>query len=284
MGDYPGAEEHFVPPDFMFNSNAHCAIVIHKTGGDATPAAVYSTFLASGRLPDTDPRHKRSSHYAVGQDGTIWQFVPEAKGAGANGIPDSSAEPFWDPYRHDYGNLNLCTLSVEHCDPMGDNSTPLTPEQKKASFQLVAHLASKYSIPYTHIKPHKSICATACPGNYPMEELQQFIQTGGKEDDMLQITDPFAKAYFTQVAGDRWHCVKTNRDVAYSILDFYRSIGGAPRLPLTGEQYDIPEVVYQVFEAGVIVYDPHHKLDHPTGFERSYLLRLDSELAKRILQ
>lgn len=103
------------------------------------------------------------------------------------------------------------------------------------------------------------------------------------EDDMLQITNPFAAEYFTQVAEDRWHCVKTNKDVAFGILSFYRRIGGAPRLPLTGEQYDIPDVVYQMFEAGVIVYDPNHKLDHPTGFEPSYLLKLDSELAKKIL-
>jgi len=103
-------------------------------------------------------------------------------------------------------------------------------------------------------------------------------------EDMLQITDPFAAAFFTQIAEDRWRCVKTNKDVFGGILIFYRRIGGAPRLPLTGEQNDIPEVTYQVFEAGVIVFDPHHKLlDHPPGFEPSYLLRLDSDLAKRLL-
>ncbi len=104
------------------------------------------------------------------------------------------------------------------------------------------------------------------------------------EDDMLQITDPFAAAYFTKKAEDRWHCVRTNMDVAKGILKFYRHIGGAPRLPLTGEQHDpVHDVTYQVFEAGVIVYDPNHKLDNPTGFEGSYLLRLDSELAKKLL-
>jgi hypothetical protein len=102
--------------------------------------------------------------------------------------------------------------------------------------------------------------------------------------DMLQITDPFAAEHFTQVAEDRWHCSSTHVDVALGILGFYRRIGGAPRLPLTGEQHD-PEhdVTYQVFEAGVIVFDPNHKLDHPTGFESSYLLKLDSDLAKKIL-
>ena len=283
MGDYPGAEEHFVPLNFTFNSNAHRAIVIHKTGGDATPDAVHSTFLASGLLPDTDPKHKRSAHYAVGQDGTIWQFVSETRGAGANGIPDSSMEPFWKEFRQTFGNLNLCTLSIEHCDPKLDNSTPLTAEQKKASFDLVAHLARKYNIPASNIKPHRSICVTGCPGTYPMEELIQFIQTGGNED-MLQISDPFAAAHFTQITDNRWHCITTNTDVALGILDFYRHIGGAPRLPLTGERHDPDHnVTYQAFEAGVIVFDPDHKFDNPTGFKSCYLLKLDSELAKKLL-
>jgi hypothetical protein len=121
------------------------------------------------------------------------------------------------------------------------------------------------------------------PVDWDLDPTQIILDAQKGEDDMLQITDPFAKAYFTQVAEDRWHCVKTNRDVAYSILSFYRRIGGAPRLPLTGENYDIPGVVYQVFEAAVIVYDQDHTYDHPTGFEQSYLLKLDSELAKKIL-
>lgn len=187
--DYPAAEEHFVPRSFMFNSNAHKAIVIHKTGGDATPADVYRTFINSGNPG-------KSSHYAIGQDGSIWQFVPESLGAGANGITDNTTEPFWQPYISQYGNLNTCTISIEHCDPSPRNDTPLTDAQKQASFALVAHLCQKYGIDAAHIKPHKSICATDCPGTYPMAELQQFISTGGSmvpagwHDDGHTLTAP----------------------------------------------------------------------------------------------
>lgn len=170
--DYPAAEEHFVPRSFMFNSNARKAIVIHKTGGDATPQAVYDTFINSGNPG-------KSSHYAIGQDGSIWQYVPEALGAGANGITDSTTQPFWQPYMAQYGNLNTCTISIEHCDPSARNDTPLTVAQKQASFALVAHLCQKYGIVADHIKPHKSICATACPGTYPMDELIAYVQNGG---------------------------------------------------------------------------------------------------------
>lgn len=181
MVDFPDAEEHFVPRDFMFNSNAHSAIVIHKTGGDPTPESVLQTFLASAHDPNPENRN-RSAHYAVGQDGTIFQFVPEELGAGANCCVDPGFDQFWEPFLHTFGNLNLCTLSVEHCDPRGDNGSDITPEQKAASFKLIAHLAQKFSVPVTHIKTHASINPinrARCPGNYPMDELLQFLQAGG---------------------------------------------------------------------------------------------------------
>lgn len=187
--DYPAAQEHFVPRSFMFNSNAAKAIVIHKTGGDATPQAVYNTFLASGNPG-------KSAHYAIGQDGSIWQYVPESLGSGANGIPGPNMESFWLPYLAKYGNLNMCTISIEHCDPSPNNDTPLTPIQKKASFALVAHLCQKYDIPATNIKPHRSIAATTCPGTYPMDELVNFVKTGGSmipsgwKDDGSTLTAP----------------------------------------------------------------------------------------------
>jgi hypothetical protein len=174
--DYPAAQEHFVPRNFMFNSNSHSAIIIHKTGGDATPQAVYNTFINSGNPG-------KSSHYAIGTDGAIWQFVPEALGAGANGITDSTTDPFWYPYMQQYGNLNTCTISIEHCDASSANDTPLTTAQKQASFALVAH---------------RSICATTCPGTYPMTELIAYVQQGGNtpmvptgwKDDGHTLTAP----------------------------------------------------------------------------------------------
>lgn len=173
--DYPGAEEHFVPRSFMFDSNAWKALVIHKTGGDATPQAVYNTFLASGNPG-------KSVHYAIGTDGSIWQFVPEALGAGGNCCVEAGHDPFWTPYVNTYGNLNLCTISVEHCDAALDNSTSCPQAQVDASFKLVLHLAQKYHIAPDHIKPHSSldpISRAHCPGNYPFAELLAYVQKGG---------------------------------------------------------------------------------------------------------
>lgn len=175
MVDYPGAEEHFVPRNFMFDSNACKVLVIHKTGGDATPQAVYNTFLASGNPG-------KSVHYAIGTDGTIWQFVPEALGAGGNCCVEAGHDPFWTPYVNEFGNLNLCTISIEHCDASLTNSTPCPQAQLDASFKLVLHLAQKYNIAPDHIKTHRSIDPLSrahCPGNYPFDDLIAYVQRGG---------------------------------------------------------------------------------------------------------
>jgi hypothetical protein len=171
MPDYPEASEHFVPRDYMFESNTPIALVIHKTGGDATPADILRTFLSNPEKP--------SAHYGVGTDGDIWQYVPETLGAGANCCVEAGYDPFWKPLLDKYGDLNKCTLAVEHCDASLTNSTPLTPAQQTASFKLIAYLVTKHSIPLTHIKPHSSIDPLNrknCPGNYPWDDLFTYLR------------------------------------------------------------------------------------------------------------
>jgi hypothetical protein len=174
MVDYPGAIDMSLPRSFMFNSNTHAAIVIHKTGGDATLQAIYNTFMASGN----------SVHYGVGTDGTVAQYVPEDLGAGGNCCVEDGYDSFWEQFDPMHAgsssgtNLNMLTISIEHCDAALDNSTPLTPAQQAASFKLVAYLVKKYSIPPDHIKGHNSIDPInrgRCPGNYPWTELLAFL-------------------------------------------------------------------------------------------------------------
>lgn len=276
MVDYPGAQQHLVPRNFMFNSNACKVVVLHKTGGDATPQAVYNTFLASGNPGN-------SVHYAIGTDGSIWQFVPEALGAGGNGAVEAGYDPFWNPYLIQYGNLNLCTISIEHCDASSSNSTPLTPAQQTASFSLVAYLVKKYSIPIDHIKTHASIDPinrARCPGNYPLTALFAHLQQPQGETYMtIDITNTVAASWYTQDAGGVWH-LKSDPTITIhgEILATYKSMpsvgaAGVTELgkPITGE---IPLLdgsgkqlpggaTYQVFERGGLVYDPSRALSNP---------------------
>lgn len=220
----------------MFNSNAHAAIVIHKTGGDATLEHVYNTFMASGK----------SVHYAVGTDGSIWQFVPETLGAGGNCCTEAGYDPFWTPYVNAYGNLNLCTLSIEHCDAALDNSTPVTPAQKEASFKLVAYLAKKYSIPASHIKTHASIdpqSRARCPGNYPFQELLQYVEQGGSM--------PVPTGWKIETVNGVQRLVAPNGH--YTIAGFAAAIENAPNWDPANtpneEEYTTPQVL--LHNAGV---------------------------------
>jgi len=193
QADYPGAEAHFLPADHFGypNNNGHVAIVIHKTGGDPTPESVMKTFQKSGN----------SVHYAIGQDGGIWQFILESSGAGGNCCTETGYDPFWDQYLHKFGDLDLCTLSIEHCDPSGENSTPLTPAQKDASFKLVAYLAKKYNIAPDHIKGHNTIDPinrAHCPGNYPWDDLQNFLN-GGPEMFSNDLCVAVWNSYFLSI-------------------------------------------------------------------------------------
>ena len=89
----------------------------------------------------------------------------------------------------------------------------------------------------------------------------------------LQITD--TNGYFTDLGNGVWHCTKTGVALGHAILDFYRSTGDAPYfglalygLPRTNEiavSKSLAGVVLQVFERGVLYYDPAHMLDNPLG-------------------
>lgn len=297
--DYPAAEEHFVPRYYLFNSNAQVAIVIHKTGGDATPAAIYNTFIASGAggVPG------RSVHYGVGQDGSIWQYAPEALGAGGNGGVEPGYDPFWAPYVQQYGNLNLCTFSIEHCDPAPDNSTPLTRAQQEASFRLVAHLVQRYAIPLSHIKGHFSIdpqSRARCPGNYPWQELFTYLSeaTGQGGTSAVQPYLPASHDFswwFNEQDADHWLCKKTTCVVHGAIRATYAQFStDGQTLPILGlpvtNEITVPlaspagsSVIYQVFERGALCFDPTHTHGSQPGLGDTYLLHLtDPDLLANI--
>jgi hypothetical protein len=273
QADYPGAEAQFLPADrFGYpNKNGHVAIVIHKTGGDPTPESVKQNFLNSGN----------SVHYAIGQDGRVWQFVLESSGAGGNCCTETGYDPFWDQYLHQFGDLDLCTLSIEHCDPSGDNSTPLTPAQKDASFKLVAYLAQKYNITPDHIKGHNTIDPihrALCPGNYPWNELWAHLK-----GSIIDLSNPTIAHYFSDLGKDVWKCSKTGFVVGHGILNFYRHFGGDALngltylgLPLSNEIPIPPHsgVVFQRFERGIVCWDPKHEVDSPPGAGQAYLMHL----------
>ncbi len=266
--------------NFWANRNGHKPrwIIVHGTAGGTSPYDIAHQFIGS----QGSSNHK-STHYVIGQDGTVVQCVAEKDAAWGNGVPERGCDSWWD----NGVNPNLTTISIEHVKNDPTNAIALTDAQKRASFELIKEICDRNGIPKRKadgtggITGHFSISPVdraRCPGTYPWQDLFNFLQQNG--EDMLQITDSFAATYFQQQDANHWYCPNTKQVIADGILDYYRRTQGAARLPLTGENYSIPGVAYQVFEAGVIVWDPQNKLGSPGGL--AYMMVLNSPLVQSL--
>src|SRR5258707_13202838 len=166
MVDYPAAQAMFVDEQRTFIdalqglSGDQLSIVMHKTGGTPNLQALASFFQTNA--------NGASTNFGVDLDGTVGQFVWLKDGAGGNCCLEVGHDPYWDSFSATYGNLNRCTISIEHIDPTLDNSTTPPQAQLSASFALVKWLVDTYSIPLDHIKTHASIDPVSrarCPRN-----------------------------------------------------------------------------------------------------------------------
>src|SRR5260221_2337785 len=229
--DEPGAIGIFVAENRTFiDQNDHTWIVLHKTasGGSAQNIA---TFFAN------DPA-MASTHYVVGQDGTIVQCVLEKDGAAGN----CCLETGHAPYLPLGVNLNVRTVSIEHVDPATDNSTPLTSAQKAASFRLVHDICQRHNIPMRRgdasggIIGHMDIAPLSrarCPGNYPWDELFTYLANGGQDVSVtIDLNTPHISDYFALVNGNQLQ--RTNAPNGKTIilhgdmLKYYQTNGCVP--------------------------------------------------------
>ena len=133
-------------------------IVIHI--GEGNLGAIYKKTF--GQIYSTFVHEEYSSHFAVGEDGKIEQYVEETNTAWGNGIMDRpSAELI-----RQRGNLNpnLYTISIEH---EGYASKDITLKQYETTAQLVKEICKRWSIPIDrrHIIRHNEIRKSKnCPG------------------------------------------------------------------------------------------------------------------------
>jgi hypothetical protein len=268
-------------------------VIIHGTAGGSSAENIALWFQ--------NPEAQACAHYVVGRDGAICQCVREADSAWSNGIISGPAGTGGDGIHHDSWwdsgiNPNLLTISIELVKPHDDNSDTITAPQQASCFALVKDICARNGIPMRPadaaggITGHFSmdpVNRSRCPGPFDWNALWSYLgQEGGDGDMPLQLTDPFAQAFFQDAGGRGWHCTKTGYYIGGAILDFYRQIQGAPRLPLSNEIKDIkdhPEVAYQIFEAGMLVFDPNHVIDAPPGFGRVFMVKFGDALVQNRL-
>jgi|SRR5680860_8196 len=144
--------------------------------------------IMSGTLTGTDswfanPTSKVSSHFGVGKNGAIHQYVNLDNLAWANGVVNN---PNWPLLQ--YGvNPNYYTVSIEHEGESGD----VMPEaQYQASLALHRWLIEELGIPVTrdNIIGHyriDSVNRSKCPGSgFPWDRLFKDLQGGS---DVLKV-------------------------------------------------------------------------------------------------
>lgn len=283
--DYPGAVPCLVDRDRVFiDQNTHYAIVLHKTASN-TGGAPYSVEELGAYFNSND--RIVSSHYGIGLDGRVAQYVQECDGAAANCCLEPGYDKFWDstPNR----NKNLDTISIEHIDLTEDNSQAMSAAQVYASFKLIKYLVLKYGIPLSRIKGHNSLDPldrSRCPGpSYPWSELGDYLNGGTTLENSGMYTAASAdfRDYFTEVDTTHWQAKDNGYIVHGAIRSFYAGLTlDGHSLPIIGlptsneKTVNVPgkgRIIVQDYERGRLAYDPGNLEDSQPGCGDVYLLK-----------
>ncbi|BCL83165.1 N-acetylmuramoyl-L-alanine amidase [Ktedonobacteria bacterium brp13] len=272
-------------------------VILHGTAGGSSAQNIASYFAQT-----QGTNNPVSSHYVVGQDGTIVQCVSESDGAWANGILTAGHASFWDTSI----NPNNTTISIEHVKSATDNSNALTPAQQAASFKLIADICDRWQIPKRAadgsggITGHFSldpVNRSNCPGPYNWNALWAYLNGQSttppqEENIMIELSTPGVSQFWAPSADGYWRCIAPGHDhrVGGDILSFYKRFGNSGLcgltylgLPLTDEFVPKSGTSAQFFEHGVVVRDPNRVIDRPAGLlstEHCYLAHLDSGFAQ----
>ena len=122
--------------------------------------------LESANTRFQNPANKSSAHYGISK-GRIWQWVKEENTA-------------WHA-----GNLsvNQKSIGIEHDATLNDHD--LSMQDYQLSGQLIREIANRYKIPLdrAHIKGHKEIKPTQCPGTVDIDKIIKIA----KEQNMTQF-------------------------------------------------------------------------------------------------
>jgi N-acetylmuramoyl-L-alanine amidase len=131
--------------------------------------------ISAGSLSSMDnwfqnKKAEASSHFGIGKDGSIHQYVPEHMTAWTNGYVSNPDNPITSKYQ--YINPNWVCLTIEHEGQSGDE---LTEEQYQSTLWLHKDLMQRHEIPVENILGHYQIdplTRSGCPGSgFPWERL-----------------------------------------------------------------------------------------------------------------
>jgi len=146
--------------------------------------------ISEGTMPGTyawfnNPDSKASSHYMVGKNGTIWQFVEEENTAWTNGPVN---KPSWKLLKPGV-SPNLYTVTIEH---EGKTGEAWTSKMYEADTYLVNNICKKWGIPKdrNHIIGHyeiDSVNKRRCPGTgFDFNKLLKLVNQAEEDPAMIE--------------------------------------------------------------------------------------------------
>jgi len=238
--DYHSAIDFIITdPAWVFTNallgvpSSDLTIVLHKTASESP-----TTATAIAKYFQNDTKEHKSCHFIVGKDGSVLQVVLLKDGAGANCCLEANHAPYWDRLLATYGNLNKCTISIEHEDWSIDNSDPMTGVQVQASFQLIRWLVQRYNLSPFQIKTHASLdpgSRARCPGpTYPLAQLINFLTEAPSVDYQKQAAESIwfsvvqnpqgfhtgiAEWWYGEYKAGRFHGPPLTKELAYTNWD-----------------------------------------------------------------
>ncbi|OXA40117.1 N-acetylmuramoyl-L-alanine amidase A [Folsomia candida] len=159
-------------------------LIVHGTAGGSSAVAIGEWFQ--------NPASQASTHYVVGQDGTVVQCVNEGWAAWGNGVVEGGSDSWWGV------NPNWVSISIEHVKSNTDNSNELTGPQAAASFNLIRNIIARnpgirmaYANGDGGITGHFSMSPQSrarCPGPFPWEQMFNDLNGSGQPTCMGSAT------------------------------------------------------------------------------------------------
>jgi len=152
-------------------------LIIHHTatGPRETVASIRANHVEKRGFSDI------GYHYVIERDllgcGHLKRARPDTRDGGHAGKRSETFDG------RDWNAFALGLAVVGYFHPGSKASEHITPRLYKAVLNAAAHICRKYGIPAEHVKFHREVKATACPGEwFPMgklrEELKRVLKSG----------------------------------------------------------------------------------------------------------
>lgn len=182
-------------------------IAIHHMAGVLTAESCGKIFQKAGR--------NGSSHYGVGKNGEIGQYVDEANTAWCNSNWDS--------------NCKSVTIETSNSSVGGDY--PVSDTVLNSLIKLVADIAKRNNITLVKGKTlvwHSMYTATTCPGNYLRSKMDYIIEQVNKINNTSSNTTTSSSS----------SSKKSNETIAEEVIAGKWGNGDARKTALTNAGYD----------------------------------------------